>query len=306
MAEVGLLPFAHVALQVATQVLPPYRSRFSKHQFTQPPLLAVLCLMRYEDWTFREAEVRLREHQELRAALQLQAVPDYTTLYRFLRRLEDDTVDRGLQETVRRLRRRRCRPVAAAIDGTGLSHTSVSTFFLRRLEQHAHGTKPRRPWLKWLIVVDVRQQILLAQRARQGPGCDARALPGLLDVAARGAPIGVVLADAEFDSEANHEHIRQRLGAKSIIPARRRGVPNGAIRNQMFRAFPKKPYRQRNKIESIFSAVKRKLSSRAPGRSLTTQIRQALLLGLAYNIYRLWYWLAPMRMSTEMSTEPKC
>src|SRR6266404_3361573 len=287
MAEVGLLPFARVALQVATQVLPPYRSRFSKHQFTQPQLLAVLCLMRYEDWTFREAEVRLREHQELRATLRLRAVPDYTTLYRFLRRLEDDTVDRGLQETVRRLRRRRSRPISAAIDGTGLSDTSVSTFFHRRLEQHVHGPRPRRPWLKWLIVVDVQQQILLAQRARQGPGCDARALPGLLDVAARGAPIGVVLADAEFDSEANHQHIRQRLGAKSIIPARRRGVPNGAIRNQMFRAFPKKPYRQRAKIESIFSAVKRKLSSRAPGRSLATQVRQALSLGLAYNLYRL-------------------
>src|SRR6266404_61219 len=52
MAEVGLLPFARVALEVATQVLPPYRTRFSKHQFTQPQLLAVLCLMRYEDWTF--------------------------------------------------------------------------------------------------------------------------------------------------------------------------------------------------------------------------------------------------------------
>ena len=287
MAEVGLLPFARVALQVATQVLPPYRTRFSKQQFNQPQLLAVLCRMRYKDWTFREAEVRLREHQELRAALHLPAVPDYTTLYRFLRRLEDDTVDRGLQETVLRLRRRRSRPLSAAIDGTGLSDTSVSTFFHRRLEQHAHGPRSRRLWLKWLIVVDVRQQILLAQRARQGPGCDARSLSGLLDVAARGAPIGVVLADAEFDSEANHQHIRQRLGAKSIIPARRRGVPNGAIRNQMFRAFPKKPYRQRSKIESIFSAVKRKLSSRAPGRSLATQIRQALLLGLAYNLYRL-------------------
>src|SRR6202158_1792968 len=91
---------------------------------------------------------------------------------------------------------------------------SVSPFFLRRLEQHTHGTRPRRPWLKWLIVVDVQQQILLAQRARQGPGCDARSLPGLLDVAARGAALGVVLADAEFDSEANHAHIRQRLGAK--------------------------------------------------------------------------------------------
>lgn len=76
MAEIGLLPFA----RVATQVLSPYRTRFSKHQFTQPQLLAVLCLMRYEDGTFREAETRLREHQELPAAWQLTAVPDYTTL----------------------------------------------------------------------------------------------------------------------------------------------------------------------------------------------------------------------------------
>ena len=46
MAEVGLLPFARVALEVARSVLPNYRSRFSKHQFTQPQLRAVLCWMR--------------------------------------------------------------------------------------------------------------------------------------------------------------------------------------------------------------------------------------------------------------------
>jgi hypothetical protein len=44
--------------------------------------------------------------------------------------------------------------------------------------------------------------------------------------------------------------------------------------------FPQKRYGQRAKIETIFSVVKRKLSSRAPGRSLRSQIRQALLLGL--------------------------
>ena len=42
MAEVGLVPFAHLAPEVAATVLPPYRTRFSKHQFTQPQLLAVL------------------------------------------------------------------------------------------------------------------------------------------------------------------------------------------------------------------------------------------------------------------------
>src|SRR5258708_35688625 len=115
MPEIGLLPFARVALDVATAVLPTYGSRFSKHQFTQPQLLAILYLMRYEDWTFREAEVRLREHRDLREVLQLQTVPDYTTLYRFLRRLEDDTLHRGLGETVPRgSGGPRCRGVVAA------------------------------------------------------------------------------------------------------------------------------------------------------------------------------------------------
>ena len=43
--------------------------------------------MRYEDWTYREAEVRLLEYSDLRRVLRLQSVPDYTTLYRFLKRL---------------------------------------------------------------------------------------------------------------------------------------------------------------------------------------------------------------------------
>src|SRR5258707_15090469 len=107
MPEIGLLPFARVALDVATTVLPTYRTRFSKHQFTQPQLLAVPCLMRYEDWAFREAETRLREHQKLRAALKLREVPDYTTLDRFLPRPDDLTAEPGLGATARRLRPRR-------------------------------------------------------------------------------------------------------------------------------------------------------------------------------------------------------
>ena len=63
MAEVGLVRFARVALGVAEGVLPDYRTKFSKRTFTQPQLLAVLCLMRYEDWTLRKAEVRLAEHR---------------------------------------------------------------------------------------------------------------------------------------------------------------------------------------------------------------------------------------------------
>jgi len=173
------------------------------------------------------------------------------------------------------------------VDGTGLAPQAVSTYFLRRVEQHSGGKTRYKHYLKWLVVADVQQQILLAQRARQGPWVDTRALPGLVDAAAQRVPLRLVLADAEFDSRANHQHIRQCWKAESIIPAQpRRGIPKGTIRRKMHRRFPQKRYGQRAKIETIFSVVKRKLSSRAPGRTLTSQIRQALLLG-TYNLYRL-------------------
>lgn len=62
--------------------MPDYRSKYSKHLFTQPQLFTILCLMRYEDWTFREAEVRPTEHSELRAALRLKRTPDYPMLHK--------------------------------------------------------------------------------------------------------------------------------------------------------------------------------------------------------------------------------
>jgi hypothetical protein len=43
----------------------------------------------------------------------------------------------------------------------------------------------------------------------------------LTEAAQEVAPLGVVLADAEFDSEQNHRHVHERLGAVSVIPAKR-------------------------------------------------------------------------------------
>jgi len=276
MAEVGLLPFARIALQVSKAVLPRYRSRFSKHQFTQPQLLAILCLMRYEDWTFREVEVRLG----------------------------DETIDRAVGETVRRLRgarrqgRRRAR---VAVDATGLAQGAVSTFFVRRMHHHGQKPLPWRHWLKWVVVADLDQQFLLSQSARRGPWNDCANLPAVVAAASQNTRIGLVLADAEFDSERNHTYIRRQLGAQSVIPAKRgkKSWRIHGVRAEMRWAFPRKLYRRRALVESIFSSVKRKLSARAPGRSLRMQTRQALLLGLSFNLYRLKHRYLFLRMSTE-------
>jgi len=304
MAEVGLLPFARIALEVSRAVLPRYRSRFSKHQFTQPQLLAILCLMRYEDWTFREAEVRLAEHRELRQTLGLVSVPDFTTLYRFLRRLDDSVIDRAVGETVRRLRgtlKKKRRRACVGVDATGMAQGAVSTFFVRRLHHHGQKPLPWRHWLKWLIVADLDGQFLLSQMARHGPWNDCANLPAVVGATSQETPIGWVLADGEFDSERNHTYIRGQLGARSVIPAKRgkKTWRIHGVRAEMRRAFPQRIYRRRALIESVFSSVKRKLSARAPGRSLRMQRRQALLLGLSFNLYRLRHRYLFLRMSTE-------
>lgn len=98
-----------------------------------------------------------------------------------------------------------------------------------------------------------------------------------------------MLADGEFDSELNHTFIRQVIGADGIILAKRGRKPwrLHGVRAQMRADFPATHYRQRALIESVFSATNRKLSARAAGHSSATQQVQALLLRIAYNVYRL-------------------
>jgi len=289
MAEVGLVRFAQVALDVAQATVPRYRTCFSKHQFSQPQLLAILCLMRYEDWTFRETEVRLREHGELRRALALASVPDYTTLYRFLRRLHEPDLEHALEEVGRRVPGRGRRRTSVAVEATGLAQGAVSTFFVRRMYHHTQQPLPWRHWLKWLAVVDVERQLILSQSARQAPWNDCANRPALVAQAPAHTPVGCVLADAEFDSERNHTFVRQQLHARSVIPAKRgkKTWTIHGVRAQMRPDFPSRKYCRRALIETVCSVAKRKLSCRAPGRCLITQRRQALLLGLTYNLYRL-------------------
>ena len=85
------------------------------------------------------------------------------------------------------------------------------------------------------------------------------------------------LVSAACDRERDHLHIRQVLHAHSVMPAKRGGAGWAihGVRAQMRQESPAAPYRRRTLIERLISAVKRKLSARAPGRSLAPQCLQA-------------------------------
>jgi hypothetical protein len=105
---------------------------------------------------------------------------------------------------------------------TGLAQGTVSTWFAWRMHHRTKRPMPWRHWLKWAVVVDVDEPMVLSQMARRAPWNDCAKLPLLVEAASEETDIGLVLADVEFDSERNHTYVCQQLKARSIIPTKRR------------------------------------------------------------------------------------
>jgi len=102
--EFGLLQFARIALQASREVVPRYRRRFSKHEFNQPQVLSVLCLMCLRGVDLSRSRSAFGRVRELCQALGLRSVSNFTALNRFVQSLDDQTPDRAVGEIVRSLR----------------------------------------------------------------------------------------------------------------------------------------------------------------------------------------------------------
>jgi hypothetical protein len=82
------LELARTALAEAREAIPQYSSRFSRHDFTQHQLYALVALRRLLKTDYRGLEATLRDWTELRDALELSRVPDHSTIQRAARRLK--------------------------------------------------------------------------------------------------------------------------------------------------------------------------------------------------------------------------
>jgi hypothetical protein len=81
------LALARTALATAEVSLRPYSSKFSRHDYTQHQLFALLALREFLKVDYRGLEQILREWAELRDALGLTKVPDHSTLQKAAARL---------------------------------------------------------------------------------------------------------------------------------------------------------------------------------------------------------------------------
>ena len=71
---------AREALKVAKTGLPPYSSPFSRKDFTQPQLFAILVLRQFFKTDYRGVVQLLHDFSDLRQTLGLKKNPHYSTL----------------------------------------------------------------------------------------------------------------------------------------------------------------------------------------------------------------------------------
>jgi hypothetical protein len=121
-----------------------------------------------------------------------------------------------------------------------------------------------------------------------------------------------LVADAGYDSEANHRHCRAIIGADSLIPARKhrsaRTLATTPLRLEMLRRLGVPgveadpiAFRQRWNAETVMSVVKRRCGEALTARLDETQRAQALLRGVAYSGQRLVRLGAPPEASDRAS-----
>jgi hypothetical protein len=289
----------------------PYASRFSPKSFTRAQLFACLALREYLCLSYRDTQAFLVDVPEWLAALGMSDVPDHNTLWRaFGKLLKPGKTKRALDLLADD---RRCelnvalRVKPLSIDATHLEPHHRSRHYDRVCRKHDPNGKLPGKWGKSvnaarrrrirrlpklaLATAAATRQILAAQ-AKLGAGSDAPDFEPLLYHAWRRAAVKTVVADAGYDSEANHRIARRDMGVRSIIPV---GIgrptakpPVGYYRRLMKKRFKnnsdKKTYGQRSQSETTNSMLKRNLGSELRSINPTRQKQELMLRAIIHNL----------------------
>jgi len=283
---------AAAAYRTACDTLPEHFSPYSPRKFTQPQLMVCLVLKAFFNTDYRGIVQLLDDCPDLCKVFALTTVPHFTTLQKASRRLLNTcNTEKMLERTVKIALGRRKTVKLAAMDSTGLEARHCSRYFVRRrrskqLQTLEETTYTRFP--KLAIVCDCQTHLILSVISTRGPSVDINQFRRTLKPAAQIVRIAHLLADAGYDSEANHAYARQTYNIKTTIPAKAgrptTKLPKTKYRKLMATDFDKENYGQRWQSETVISMIKRNFTDSLSARSYWPQCRDMVLLVLTHNL----------------------
>jgi len=266
---------AEIAYAIAKNQLPVYRHKNSPHRFTWPQLVACVLMTFYLDYSYRDMEDWLLVSDKICQSLDLQEIPDYSTLCRAFHRIGLVSLQ-AMQRLL--LRQAALKEVSVGIDSTGFRTDQASAYYSFR------NGRPKRDWVKGAYAVGTSSQFILGTCASYGRYQDSVLLTRLRrQVVPYTNRNRVILADAGFDG-------RQIKSGDVIPPVRRHGTlraPERIARAELVaQARLDGLYGQRWKCETVHSVIKRKFGDTVRSRTTRFHFHEVFIKGLIYNIHR--------------------
>lgn len=281
--QTRLMLIARMTLRLARRCVAPYACVRSRHDFTQPQLVACLVLRAVTKNDYRGIRELLLLSPPLREALGLEKVPHWTTLQKFMARPEvPEIIDLLIGEVLKEVGIAD-QPAEIAVDSTGMQNGVASLHYLTRRGKSGRARKT----VKVSVAVVCGLLLPAALVVDLGASSDMTQMPSLMrQIESRVKP-SCLLADAGYDAEWVHEVCREEWGAISAIPPVTR-THDGSIKTKWRARMRKLPamYGRRWHAESFFSGLKRTTMSSLSSRTVATLLAEASMKVLAYAIRR--------------------
>ena len=292
-----------VAYLLARGTIPDHTSKFSRKDFTLPQLFACLIVKEQQKKTYREAEDLLRDSDHWCRDIGMKRVPDHNTLWRAFHALNLGRRANKLLDIVAQwFAIARQLGTAVAIDSTLYDTHHRSRHYEHRCRHFASADKKTadmrrsrsaRRTPKLGFACDTRSHLIVSVRARLGMGSDCPDFQPLLFDAWRRYPgkrLRDALADAGYDSEANHRSARSDMGVRSLIKAgigrpttkRASGRYRRLMKRQLRGSQKGKPYGQRAQAETTVSMLKRNTGDALRSRGERARRHELLLRAITH------------------------
>lgn len=257
-------------LQGFLEGFPSYLTRFSKKTFTCGQIIILRTLKEIQNLSYDGLIDFVEDFSVLKETLNLKRIPDPTTVMKYSKRIGINPIDVVIESSSKYGGK------VIAIDATGFENHHASKHYCETIKLRFS----RRKYVKLSIAIDTQTQLICSQKARIAPANDNKDFIHVMKKI-RCDKIEMVCADKGYDSKKNRKFVYKNLHAIPNIPKRRT-----TGENYLTKMYNEKTYHQRSKVETVFSVMKKRMTSALKARSIKTQKLELAYKSLAYNIRR--------------------
>ena len=270
-----------VLLSTAFLLPPPAQKTGKGRRPYDYRLVLVLCLLRillrkhYSDY-----ESEIRTNKTVMELLGMNKLPCKSTIHNYTVQFNIAALYRFNKELINLWVKK---PIDLLLDASGIRLVGRSIWFCIRTERRIL----KKDCDKIHIAISLQNLLIVNFRISNSKRNDSPFLRKLLKPFKK---IGLVIADKGYSNKTNAEYVAKKEGA-FFCPFKKNAQPSGlnmwSYLSRLWKVFPsicKAIYNHRNKIEAVFSALKKRYGDQLYSTKWWTRRREMAMRFIAYNV----------------------